>query len=83
LDSWVIKSHGTSVHEGSPEEMGQGHRASNHCKNEATPLAQLLQDHALHELHKAQKEHILKSHIFVEEKQDGKIKARKVVGGNK
>jgi hypothetical protein len=36
-----------------------------------------------HELTKAQKEHILKTHIFVEEKQDGKIKARKVVGGNK
>jgi hypothetical protein len=36
-----------------------------------------------HELTKAQKEHILKSHIFVEEKQDGKIKARKAVGGNK
>ncbi len=36
-----------------------------------------------HELTHAQKEHILKSHIFVEEKQDGKIKARKVVGGNK
>jgi hypothetical protein len=30
---------------------------------------------------KAQKEHILKSHIFVEEKQDSKIKARKVVRG--
>ncbi len=36
-----------------------------------------------HELTKAQKEHILESHIFIEEKQDGKIKARKVVGGNK
>jgi hypothetical protein len=36
-----------------------------------------------HELTTAQKEHILKSHIFVEEKQDGKIKARKVVRGNK
>ena len=36
-----------------------------------------------HELTKAQKEHILESHIFVEEKIDGKIKARKVVGGNK
>jgi hypothetical protein len=36
-----------------------------------------------HELIKAQKKHILESHIFVEEKQDGKIKARKVVGGNK
>jgi hypothetical protein len=36
-----------------------------------------------HELTKAQKEHILESHFFVEEKQDGKIKARKVVGGNK
>jgi hypothetical protein len=36
-----------------------------------------------HELTKAQKEHILKFHIFNEEKQDGKIKARKVVGGNK
>jgi hypothetical protein len=33
-------------------------------------------------LTQAQKEHILESHIFVEEKQDGKIKARKVVGGN-
>jgi hypothetical protein len=36
-----------------------------------------------HELTKAQKEHILKCHIFVEEKHDGKIKARKVVSGNK
>jgi hypothetical protein len=36
-----------------------------------------------HELTQAQKEHILESHIFVEEKQGGKIKARKVVGGNK
>jgi hypothetical protein len=36
-----------------------------------------------HELTKAQKEQILESHIFVEEKRDGKIKARKVVGGNK
>jgi hypothetical protein len=35
-----------------------------------------------HELTKAQKEHILESNIFVEEKQDGKIKARKVVQGN-
>jgi hypothetical protein len=31
-----------------------------------------------HELTKAQKEQILESHIFVEEKRDGKIKARKV-----
>ncbi len=36
-----------------------------------------------HELTQAQKKNILESHIFVEEKQDGKIKARKVVGGNK
>jgi hypothetical protein len=36
-----------------------------------------------HELTQAQKEHILESHIFAEEKQDGKIKARRVVGGNK
>ncbi len=36
-----------------------------------------------HELTQAQKEHILESLIFVKEKQDGKIKARKVVGGNK
>ncbi len=36
-----------------------------------------------HELTQAQKKHILESHIFVEEKQDGKIKARKVVRGNK
>ena len=36
-----------------------------------------------HELTNALKLHILESHIFVEEKRDGKIKARKVVGGNK
>ena len=36
-----------------------------------------------YELTKAQKERILESHIFVEEKRDGKIKARKVFGGNK
>ncbi len=36
-----------------------------------------------HGLTQAQKEHILESHIFVEEKWDGKTKARKVVGGNK
>jgi hypothetical protein len=36
-----------------------------------------------HELTTAQKEHILESCIFVKEKQDGKIKARKVVGGIK
>jgi hypothetical protein len=36
-----------------------------------------------HELTQAQKEHILESHIFVEEKQNGKIKARKMVRGNK
>jgi hypothetical protein len=36
-----------------------------------------------HELTKAQKERILESHIFVEEKRDGKIKARKVVDSNK
>ena len=36
-----------------------------------------------HELTQSQKEYILESHIFVEEKKDGKIKARKVVRGNK
>ncbi len=36
-----------------------------------------------HELTSAQKEQILETHIFVEEKRDGKIKARKVVSGNK
>jgi hypothetical protein len=36
-----------------------------------------------HALTQAQKKHILKSHIFIEEKQDGNIKARKGVGGNK
>ncbi len=35
------------------------------------------------ELTQAQREHILESHIFFEKKQDGKIKAREVVGGNK
>ena len=32
---------------------------------------------------KKQKEQILESHIFVEQKRDGLIKARKVIGGNK
>jgi hypothetical protein len=36
-----------------------------------------------HEWTTAQKEHILECHMFVEENQDGKIKARKMVGGNK
>jgi hypothetical protein len=36
-----------------------------------------------HVLTNAPKLHILESHIFVEEKQDGKIKTKKVVGGNK
>jgi hypothetical protein len=36
-----------------------------------------------HSLTKKHKEQILESHIFVEQKRDGKIKARKVIGGNK
>jgi hypothetical protein len=36
-----------------------------------------------HELTKAQKENILESYIFVEEKRDGMVKVRKVVRGNK
>jgi len=36
-----------------------------------------------HELTKTQKEQILESHIFVEQKRDGLIKAWKVIGGNK
>ena len=36
-----------------------------------------------HKLTKKQKEQVLESHIFVEEKRDGTIKARKVIGGNK
>ncbi len=32
---------------------------------------------------KKQKEQVLEFHIFVEQKRDGKIKARKVIGGNK
>jgi len=36
-----------------------------------------------HELTKKQKEQILESHIFVEQKRDGLIKARKVIGCNK
>jgi hypothetical protein len=74
--------HGTSIHEGSPEEMGQDRRASNHHQDKATSLCNLYKCMHLHELTQAQKEHILESHIFVEEKQDGKIKARKVVKGN-
>jgi hypothetical protein len=36
-----------------------------------------------HGLTKKQKERILESHIFVEQKRDGLIKAWKVIGGNK
>jgi hypothetical protein len=36
-----------------------------------------------HILTKKQKKQILESHIFVEEKRDGTIKAQKVIGGNK
>ena len=36
-----------------------------------------------HSLSKKQKEQVLESHIFVEQKRDGTIKARKVIGGNK
>jgi hypothetical protein len=36
-----------------------------------------------HALTKKQKEQVLESHIFVEEKRDGMIKAQKVIGGNK
>jgi hypothetical protein len=36
-----------------------------------------------HDLTKKQRECILESHIFVEEKKDGTIKARKVIGGDK
>ena len=36
-----------------------------------------------HSLTKKQKDQLLESHIFVEEKQDGTIKAQKVIGGNK
>ena len=35
------------------------------------------------ELSKTQKDQILKSHIFVEQKRDGKIKASKVIGGDR
>jgi hypothetical protein len=37
----------------------------------------------LHSLSKKQKEQILGSHIFVEQKRDGTIKAHKVIGGNR
>jgi hypothetical protein len=36
-----------------------------------------------HGLTKKQKKQVLESHIFVEQKRDGKIKAQKVIGGNK
>jgi hypothetical protein len=36
-----------------------------------------------HGLTKKQKDQILESHIFVEQKRDGLIKARKIIGGNK
>ncbi len=75
--------HGTSVHEGSPEKWGKAAEQAItikmkqlHWRNSYKPMHR-------HELTQAQKEHILESHIFVEEKRHGKIKARKVVGGNK
>jgi hypothetical protein len=36
-----------------------------------------------HGLTKKQKERVLESHIFIKQKRDGKIKAQKVIGGNK
>ncbi len=39
--------------------------------------------HHWHALSKKQKEQVLESQIFVEQKRDGTIKARKVIGGNK
>ncbi len=36
-----------------------------------------------HGLTKKQKEQVLESHIFIKQKRDGKIKAQKVIGGNK
>ena len=36
-----------------------------------------------HDLSKKHKHQILESHIFVDEKRDGTIKARKVIGGKK
>jgi hypothetical protein len=36
-----------------------------------------------HGLTKKQKEQVLESHIFIEQKRDGRIKAKKVIGGNK
>jgi hypothetical protein len=36
-----------------------------------------------HGLTKKQKKQVFESHIFVKQKRDGKIKARKVIGGNK
>jgi hypothetical protein len=75
--------HGTSVHEGTPEEMGQSHRAAITIKMKQLYWCNLYKPMHWHELTKAQKEHILESHIFVEEKRDGKTKARKVVRGNK
>ena len=36
-----------------------------------------------HDLSKTQKYQILESHIYLEQKRDGKIKARKVIGGDR
>ncbi len=47
MSRYCWHGHGTSVHEGSPEEVRQGLRASNHHQDEATPLAELVQAHAL------------------------------------
>ena len=47
-----------------------------HCHNSYKPRH-------WHSLTKKQKEQILESHIFAEQKRDGKIKARKKIGSNK
>jgi hypothetical protein len=46
-------------------------------------LAQLIQAKALAFPKQEKKKQILESHIFVEQKKDGKIKAQKVIDGNK
>jgi hypothetical protein len=83
MSRYCWHGHGTSVHEGSPEELGQGHRVRITIKMNQLHWRNLYKPMHWHELTPAHKEHILESPIFAEEKQDDKIKARKVVGGKK
>ncbi len=59
--------HGTSVHEGSPEEWGKATEQAIAIKMKLLHWHNLYKPMHWHESTKAKNEHILESHIFVEE----------------